>query len=483
MKKAAKIILLIVVLFSGLVPSRSAHADVAPNPEIKLGGLHPYQETEVQMIYERVEMELEMFSDENFLVQNRVIVNAYFVMKNLGTEDESMHVVFPPEIAPFCHGEMQGETFTSYFILQDSFEISVDGIIVPTFMLEAPYGDCGDFSWLAFDVTFPVQKEILIKVSYAMETWSVDSAQNIDYILDTGAGWKGNIGRGYIIFKLPYTVTSENILSNTTQGYQSLYNEIFWSFQDLEPTPDDNIHISIVSPNIWLEILELRKLVKNAPDNSDAWLDLINIYRSIAFDQKEDFILNEYYYGLIIPSYQDAIAKNPNNAEILAQYAQFILDRQSPRLMRLLTNNEVDQILVPLNKALALDPNNETAKFTLSNLRAVAPSLTFTPPATIPPTATSKYTATPSITPTATITPLPSETPFVVTVVHTKIVKYPKVITATPESKIPMVTRSPAEAFAQSEPQEPSTTPLVFGALFIFVAGVGAGVFWQRRRS
>lgn len=229
MKKTEKLILLFVFLVSLFPPSQSIHADIAPPPEIELGGLQTFQDTEVQMLYERVEMELGMFNDENSpdQVQNRVIVNAYFVMKNLGLEDENMQAVFPSQSAPVCHGNTSGDSFTVYYILDDSFKVSIDGSIVPTFMVEAPYGICEDFPWLAFDVTFPVKKEVLVKVSYVMETWEVDYAQNIDYILDTGAGWKGNIGRGYVILKFPYAVTSENILSNTTEGYQFLYNEIF----------------------------------------------------------------------------------------------------------------------------------------------------------------------------------------------------------------------------------------------------------------
>ncbi|HSK89220.1 MAG TPA: hypothetical protein VK880_12720, partial [Anaerolineales bacterium] len=254
--KPVKLALAISILLSFFIPLQSARVDIAPSPEVEIGGLHSFQDTEVQMMYERVELELQMFHSEDAVdpLQNRVVVNAYFVMKNQGTVDENMQAVFPSQSRPFCHGNISGDTFTVYDIIQDSFEVSIDGIIVPTSVMDAPYGDCLDYPWLAFDINFPVNKDVLVKVSYVMETWNVDSAQNIDYILETGAGWKGNIGRGYIILKFPYVVTSENVLSGATKGYQILYNEVFWSFQDLEPTSENNIHISIVSPNVWLEI-------------------------------------------------------------------------------------------------------------------------------------------------------------------------------------------------------------------------------------
>jgi len=479
-----KVLMVVLFVVGSLIPVQSTRADVAPEPEVELGGLQPpqFKETEVAMLYERVELELGMFYDETALtpIQNGVTVNAYFMMQNQGTLDESMHAVFPSQSAPVCHGNYSGDSFTVYDILQESFQVIVNGIDIPTFTLEAPYGDCPNYPWLAFDVTFPVGKEVLIKVSYEMQTWTVDTAQNIDYILETGAGWKGNIGRGYVVFKFPYSATTENVLSATTKGYQFLYNEIFWSFQDLEPTPQDNIHISIVSPNTWLEIKRLRDQLAKIPESPEAWLRLIDIYRSIGFDQKGDFIRNEHYVGLIESAYQQAIAQNSKNAELLAQYARYRLYALSPRLFLTIENDNATQILSLLNKALALEPNNGTAQQTLSDLMSVAPFITFTPPATIHPTATSLFTVTPSITPSATITPISSETPMVVTVVHTKIVN-PPTSTKLPE---PTVTVALTEIEIQNtEQSESNSSAMVLGALVIFAMGAGSGWFLSKRQK
>jgi len=480
----AKILFIVSIVMSLFISSQPVLADMAPEPEVELGGLQPpqFKPIEVAMLYERVEMELGMYSDETALqpIQNRVTVTAYFVMQNQGAVDESMKAVFPTESMAICRGVMQGDSFTYYSIRQDSFQVSIDGTNVSTTSLEAPYGNCENYPWLAFDVTFPVNKEVLVKVSYVMETQSVDSAQNIDYILETGAGWKGKIGRGYIVFKFPYTVTSENILSATTKGYQRLYNEIFWSFQDLEPTPEDNIHISIVSPDTWLEIKRLRNQLTKVPESPDAWIKLINIYRSIGFDQKGDYIRNDNYVGLVYDAYQQAMAANPNNAELLTQYARYRLYGLSPRLTRILEPDEAMQILPLLNKALALEPNNETAQQTLSDLLAVAPFITFTSPPTIPPTATSQFTATPSITPSATITSTPTETPVIVTVIQTKLV-YPPTGTETPKPTA-TIALMPTTTSIESR-KESNSSSTIFGALIVFIAGAGSGWLLSKRQK
>ncbi len=480
--------ILLVVLFAGslFVPAQPVHADAAPPPAPELGGLQPFQSTEVQMVYERVEMELESFNPEWDLesTQNRITVNAYFVMKNTGSVDESMQVVFPLTIVPFCSGTTkttQGDSWTYYEIDKGSFKVSVDGIVLPTTLIRTTYNRCENYPWAGFDVTFPVNKEVLIKVTYVMETQNLDAIQVLGYILETGAGWKGSIGSGYIIMKFPYTITSDAILSNSTPGYQILQNEVFWSFQNLEPTEENNIQISFVSPDIWSSIQKSRETLKRESTSPDIWLELIHDYDYISTTHGGDIIRDDKYFARIEPAFQQGISENPNNAELPAQYAQFKLYNLSPHLARQLTEAEATLILSLLNKSLALEPNNETAKRTLSDFLDVAPSATsFTPPPTIPPTATSPFTPTPSITPSVTLTPIPSETPFVVTVVHTKLVKAP---TATKDLD-PAITIYPSLTPQPDVPQsEGNSSSLFFGALLVFALGASSGWILSKRQK
>jgi hypothetical protein len=490
--KSTKVILVVLFLACMLVPVREVGADIAPEPEVELGGLQPspFKPTEVAMLYERVEMELGMFQDdtERQEVQNRVMVNAYFVMQNQGEVDETMQAVFPSQSAPVCRGNYHGDSFTAYYILEDSFDVSINGTTVPTSTLNAPYADCEDYPWMAFDVTFPANQEVLIKVSYIMETWNVDLAQNIDYILETGAGWKGNIGRGYIILKFPYTVSSENVLSAASEGYQTLYNEIFWSFQDLEPTPENNIHISIVSPNVWLDIQRLRNQVADEPRSPDAWLALLEKYNGIAYSDKGMMTRDQHYAHLIPVAYEEAIRTNPDNAELSANYALYKLFGWSPH-MEPITPDQAEQVLPWLNRALALEPENETANYVLWQLSNSAPFLTYTPPATIPPTATSQFTSTPSITPTATKTLIPSAKPTFTEARTGSNKELPLTATPRPTSTKIVATMTNTTTMTSTNGEEKETgnqSPLtiaIIGMAATFIAGLVVGTLWSSWRK
>ena len=489
MKKATKVIFLFVLLFNLLTPSQSVHADIAPPPAPQLGGLEPYQETNVQMVYERVEIDVQpvYYSDDEYPIErSRVYVVAYFTMRNLGKSPEMMQAIFPLESFTNCpSGVNMGNSYSDYYIDENSFKVMISGHEVPIqkIITDHPHTGCPEMTWAGFDVTFPVDEDVVIQVNYVMESYGVDSMQNIEYILETGAGWAGSIERGYVIVKFPYTATPENVLTASTPGYQFLYNEIFWSFESLEPTSENNIQVSIVSPGTWQKILSLRRDLKEDPKLPEEWLKLAQIYEDISIWHADNIRSGEYFQK-VYSVYEQGVLENPYNAELLARYAQFKLYGFSPRLIRQLTSNEANQIIVLLNRALALDSDNAIAQQTLLELLSVFPSLTYTPPPTIPPTITAQFTATPSITPSTTITPLPSETPVIVTVVHTKVVNDLKVITTTPEPETLTSTPSYFESPVQEQTQgQSSTVPMIFGAFILFIAGAGAGIFWQKRRA
>lgn len=497
-----KIILIALLSIGILLPSRAVRADVSPPPAPQLGSLEPfeYQETNVQMLYERVEMELESFlrPEEPSRPENRVHVTAYFTMRNQGDVPESMQVIFPLESFSNCRmGFGGGNSYTQYFIDEDSFRVAVNGANVPVEKVVTEHPDknvlglgdyCSEMSWAGFDVHFPVKEDVVIRVEYLMESMGVDSMQNIEYILETGAGWAGPIQRGYVIVKFPYTATAENVLAESTPGYQFLYNEAYWSFENLEPASENNIQLSIVSPDTWQKILVLRQDLKENPRLPDKWLELAQIYEDIA-QWHGDILRSSEYFHKGFTAYEQGIAANPNHAELYAKYADYQLMSLSPRLIRQITEEEASRILYQLNKALALEPDNETARITLSNLLSVAPSVTFTPPPTLAPTATPLHTSTPSITPSATLTPdYFADMPVVITVVHTKIVKE---LTAT-STRTPRATRTAqaetriVESALSSDVENETSdrSPLsiaIIGMVATFIAGVVVATVWLKR--
>lgn len=470
--------LFMVFLLIGLSAGKqqTVYADMAPPPDPEIGGLFPFQDTEVQMVYERVEMELEFFQSEMTPDRdaNRITVNAYFLMKNQGEVDESMQAVFPLSLSPFCFGvttDTSGDSFTYYDINLESFQVSIDGNSVPSSIIRTNYNGCNDFPWGAFDVEFPVAKEVLVKVSFVMETLDLDAIQSLDYVLLTGAGWSGPIGSGYIIMKFPYAITSDAILSDSTSGYQILHNEVFWSFTNLEPAAEDNIHLSFISPDVWMNIQNYRQTIETKPDSPEVWLGLIDNYVGISTTHGGDIIRDTTFFGKIEPAFQEAIYYNPDNAELNARYAQFLLHQASPHLMGKISDSSSAQILSLLNKALSLEPDNQTANQTIKELMWVSPSLTFTPPATVPPTATALESPTPSVTPTLIAIFTPESKPITSTVA---VSRTPKRATSTPTEET-LVT--------VSHDTDKKNTSLVFVFIVVFIFGLGAGIFLSRHKK
>lgn len=119
-----------------------------------------------------------------------------------------------------------------------------------------------DVHWAAFEVTFPVHQQVLLQVTYRMNGYS--GFGGISYILETGAGWYGNILSADLILRFPYEATSETILS-ANPGYSFSGNEMSWKLINFEPTRESDLDVHIIPPGDWQEVLELRARVENSP--------------------------------------------------------------------------------------------------------------------------------------------------------------------------------------------------------------------------
>jgi hypothetical protein len=489
--KLARVLVVVIIFFIFLVPIHSTRADAGPEPDPNLGGLQPfgYVDTEVQMIYERVEIDVASEPTPFDYEERFATVTAWFVMQNTGTEPESMQAVFPLKSFDDCNAESSN-------VIADSFEVYVNGVLTPYSEVvtdhphksERPY--CKTMKWAGFDVTFPVDQDVLIKVNYKtdFEGWDIDS---LEYTLETGAGWKGPIGRGYIIIRFPYTISNENILESSVPGYQFLYNEIFWSFQNLEPAKKDNIKVTFVPPDTWQEIIRLRNELEHNPQLPDSWLMLVDIYSDIARGDTKGIVYKKYRQK-IEEAYKEAIAVNPYNPELPARYASFLtysrefnfLDGDG-NLLGGIDENDKEEVLLYINKALELDHNNQTAYHALENLSYLVPGLskTYTPPPTLSPTATPLVSATPTLTPTETITPRGYTSPTPWPTETRTPTKKPKA------SVTPSVTPFPTQTSVLQPPTSSETSsgsgtiPLFAGMAVVFVAGLGIGYFVRRPKK
>ena len=510
MKKRALIIFILLSLALGWLPPQAARADVAPPPEPALGGLSPfeYQDTNVQMIYERVEIELvDLLVDPDFFsAPQQANVVAWFVMRNLGSTAEQMQAVFPLKSLNDClhYDQLPGPpSYAHYLSDPDSFVIRVDGERVTTTVVTTDYPDqrpryqsCDPMEWVAFDVSFPVEQDVLIRVEYHMDIMGRDALQTIEYILETGAGWKGPIGQAYVIFRLPYLANTENILSATTPGYQFLYNEIFWSYEDLEPTPQDNILVSVIDPSTWGSILDLRNAIQTNPADITAWRELASTYWRIAHWHGSE-LREATYAQKALDTYQLAIAANPESAALYAKYADAIWSDCCYYFpYEPMSETDRDRILALLDKALTFDPSNQEALEMLQRIKEQFPDLDYTPPATFTPTVTPSPTQIrpPTITPTPTRTPHPTITRTPLRTYRPTITSRPTLTqrptqttapTNTTTVAAPIVTLTPvptATATAAPTWVAQATSPVGLAVLGGILA-LHAAVFAWRRRS
>ena len=227
-----------------LHPEARAYADVAPPPLPTIGGPTPfeYQSTNVQMLYERVE--LEVMETEESDTSHKIVVSAWFVLRNQGAEVELMDVAFPLDSLRRCQSSSPIDDlapYSDYVIPIESFRAYANSKPLEISVRKVPFPadqSCYqlDSSWASFPVTFPVNEDVLLKVEYELQMAYADSIQTVEYILQTGAGWFGTISRGEITIRFPYLLDDRTILSGTSPGYELQYNEISWHFSNLDIT-------------------------------------------------------------------------------------------------------------------------------------------------------------------------------------------------------------------------------------------------------
>lgn len=502
MLRYAKLVFFLSLIFILLLPTNTTKADVAPPPIPGLGSLEPfeYQQTNVQMVYERVEMELmyELIEEEpQEFYRTRIKVNAWFVLKNQGSQEEAMQVVFPLDNMNECFWSGEGiPSYTYLDFLPESFFAWVDGtpVEVSNIRTDHPHkddqGHCEDekMTWAAFEIQFPPGKDVVVKVQYILDGGG-DATFQMMYVLETGRGWKGPIKAGHIVFRFPYMV-EDNILKGTSPDFQTLYNEIYWSINDLEPSEADNIVVVAISPDTWNQISESRVRVQRDPADVEAWMQLVQSYNQIGHWHGPN-IRNKFFSQRAFYVLNQALEKNPDSSELYTLLAELTWNAccyYTPP-----PPDDGAKLLSLLQRALQRDPTNQEARKMLAYLLESVPDLEYTPlPTFVPsPTPTASITASPTITATVDMTKRSrgTNTPEVISPA-TKTNSAPTLHPV--QFRTPVPTSSPIQASLK-----PSETALTHGqrdqgpsggliiGLFgagILVAGLVASAFWRKKK-
>jgi tetratricopeptide (TPR) repeat protein len=358
--------ILFLALFIYVCAPLHAHADAAPPEQPPGTNIVPGSEmTQVRMVAETVNLTVLSTPSPNYPGQAKT--EAVFMMLNLGTAEESMEVRFP---LTFWNNESDG--YGNYPEIPD-IEIQVDGQQVQTHRIEADFTAPGGFiahqqaPWAAFDVTFPPGKNVVIGVKYTTNGYGHAPYFSLRYILETGAGWNGTIGTADIIVTLPYEASSRNILSgNDTAEFAG--KELRWHFENLEPTADDNINVSLVQPVVWKKVLDYSEYVREHPNDGEGWGQLGKAYKeAIRFDKgylREDPV-GEEMYRLSVQAYEKAVTILPDDAlwhygfaDLLWAHYFFTFGGQPTAQSIPDFARAVDEI----RQSLALDPGNQQVK-------------------------------------------------------------------------------------------------------------------------
>jgi hypothetical protein len=368
MKKKIVTFFLALTLLLMLVPARSVYADVAPPQQPPGSALDPGGETQVRMLSEVVTISLLKSAIPN--TQAQAVVNAKFVMRNLGDQTEYLNARFP-----LSDPSGGGDGFGGNPEIQD-LRVKVNGGSVKTTRITTP-NESGFIDtpvpWSSFLVAFPSGEDVSIEVNYTLEgTARVgDPIVDFSYILETGAGWKDTIGSADIIVHLPYDASPENIGRYSGFGTDQITvtpeysgQEVRWHIENFEPDPDYNFRLTTVKPDIWFRVINETKNVTKNPGDSEAWGRLGKAYKDSITDPKGYFredLATEDIFQKSVQAYEKAITLKPNDSLWHYGFADLLWMYYSSFGYQGDYTSILVRALTELDTSLRLDPKNEKA--------------------------------------------------------------------------------------------------------------------------
>lgn len=233
MQKMKKSIVLTLLLLGIL----STYADIRPNP-IKAKGIIAGKNTSIRMDSEMVVVDL---------YKDSAIVECHFYMKN-DSDAQKLTIGFPEmnfqyfrsndgtETGNFCAFE-NGErvkliNFHQAASLKEQFPFSG---------LANQQGD--DQPWFLWASEFDNGELKTIVVRYTLPYGATKTGSRyFTYLLNTGSGWKGNIGKAEIMVNLK-DITPDLVLKAMPGNHKINGNQLSWTFTDFEPTTNEDIKI------------------------------------------------------------------------------------------------------------------------------------------------------------------------------------------------------------------------------------------------
>jgi tetratricopeptide (TPR) repeat protein len=327
--KPLQTILLALLLFSLLLSPERARADAAPLQLPGGAALDPGDAaTMVRMVAETVTLEIAPPTQEPFI---EALVTVDFTLRNLGESPEQILVGFPLTCFDcFTLPSGDPELITDLTVTVNTLQVATrqETLTFPSAQ------NTLSVDWAVFEVTFPPEQDVFIRVTYTAGGWGEisNSYRTFSYVLVTGAGWYDSIGSADIIARLPYPANDQNTWLETS-GLRGdgdnvpptiSGNELRWRFEDLEPTQD--FRLTVVHPWQWYSALVEEENVRLNPQDGEAWGRLGRAFKqmlpyghTIRTDPG-----GEALFAQAVDAYQHATALAPDDAWWHAGFAELL---------------------------------------------------------------------------------------------------------------------------------------------------------------
>ena len=341
---------ILIAVAAAIVPGRAALSDAAPPRKPPAGSVAPAAGTTmVQMLAENVTLWIRPGSGGDYVAS----VTADFSFRNQGPSAESMQVRFPMEPV-----DGEGDGYGRRPLIRN-FAAKAGGAALPVTALEEPFEYGPAVAWSAFPLTFPAGKDVFLRVTYETDiNYGKYGDDGLEYILETGAGWYGNIGSAVVTFRFPYAVGPVNV-PGQEQAVRT-GNEVRFLFSDFEPGSNSNVLLNFMSPAAWQKVLDLERVTGENPQDIQSIIALADLYQDMCVTGGPD--ASRLAETIVL----EGLTYNPDSADLHAEWAYIYLARLLPMCHGYggpgFDDNEVIAGLQrELNLALQIDPQNELA--------------------------------------------------------------------------------------------------------------------------
>lgn len=226
--------------------------------------VYPINTDKIQMVSEHVKVKMATYDLKGVSTgARRAFVTCDFLFENTSSDEIKAQIGFPGSIfrwtdavtAPILNefvssidGSKKKVQIKKEVLNQRKNKYSADGKKWKEDVVE-------DYRyWYTWDVTFPPLKRITVKNSYWVTLSSDQEGWSFEYILTTGANWKGNINKAVIEIIYPNEKELKNrIIEMKPSGYRFDKNRIIWKFTDFKPIENIKVMEKWLEKQKWLK--------------------------------------------------------------------------------------------------------------------------------------------------------------------------------------------------------------------------------------